>query len=59
MVRKVERSPDLAVGRELAAGEPLAVVLSVQRIVLRNEDNRLDLVSKRPHNCDRYDTADS
>ena len=55
-------SPDLVVGRELAAGEvvePLAAVRSVQHIVLRNEDNRLDPVSMTPHNCGRYDTVDS
>ncbi len=54
-------SPDLVVGRELAAGEVelLAAARSVQRIVLRNEDNRLDLVSMTPHNCGRYDTVDS
>jgi hypothetical protein len=54
--------PDLVVGRELAAGEvvePLAAVRSVQRIVLRNEDNRLDPESMTPHNCGRYDTVDS
>ena len=53
--------PDLVVGRELAVGvvEPLAAVRSVQHIVLRNEDNRLDPASMTPHNCGRYDTVDS
>lgn len=55
-------SPDLVVGREFAAGEvvePLAAVQSVQHLVLRNEDNRLDPVSMTPHKCGRYDTVDS
>ena len=54
--------PDLVVDRELASGEvvePLAAAQSVQRIVLRNEDNRLDPASMTPHNCGRYDTFDS
>jgi hypothetical protein len=36
-----------------------AVVSPVLSIVLRNEDNRLDLVLKKPHNCDRFDTVES
>ena len=27
--------------------------------MLRNEDKKLDLVLKKTHNCDRYDTVES
>jgi len=62
MVWGVEHSSDLVADRELVPGEVGKIqvaVLSVQYIVLHNEDNRLDLVLKKLHNCGRYDTVGS
>jgi hypothetical protein len=59
----VEQSPGPVAGRELVlAGEvvaPQAPEKSIRCIVLRTEDKRLDLVLKKTHNCDKYDTVES
>jgi len=58
----VEHSLDLVVDKELVPGEMRkiqAAVLSVQYIVLHNEDKRLDLELMKLHNCGRYDTVGS
>jgi hypothetical protein len=54
-------SPVLVAGMEPVPGEvgDIRVVASlVQCIVLRNEDNRLDLVLKKLHNCGRCDIVE-
>jgi hypothetical protein len=52
----------VAVDTELALEgkeEPGAPEKPIQCIVLRIEGNRLDLVSKKRHNCGRFDTVAS